>query len=56
MYKLGTFVKVNQCTSCKTIGHEYDIFTSNPCPKCGGIVKIYGAAKWVDDHWEMSKA
>jgi len=56
MYSSGTFANVHQCTSCKAIGHEYDMFRSNPCPKCGGSVKRHGAAKWMIDHWAMSKA
>jgi hypothetical protein len=56
IYKKDTFVKVNKCTNCEAIGHEYDMFRTDPCPKCGGDVKRHGAAKWYHDHWAMSKA
>lgn len=55
-YDKGTFASVNKCSNCHAIGYEYDMHTVNPCPKCGGKVKGHGAAKWVGDRWEMSKA
>lgn len=56
MYNKDTFTSVNKCQSCGTLGHEYDMFRSNPCPRCGGTVQRHGAAKWDGEHWEMSKA
>jgi predicted RNA-binding Zn-ribbon protein involved in translation (DUF1610 family) len=56
LYDSGTFTSVNKCKHCGAIGQEYDMHTVNPCPKCGGDVKRHGAAKWVGNHWEMSKA
>lgn len=55
-YKKGAFVSVNQCKNCKAIGQDTVLWWHKPCPKCGGKVKELGAAKWVGDYWEMSKA
>ena len=55
-YDKGTFVKTNKCSNCKAIGMHSDMWSHNPCPKCGGNVRTNGAAKWNDGKWEESKA
>jgi len=54
-YKKNTFVTVNQCKNCKTIGQHSELWEYRPCPKCGGSVKEHGAAKWINGEWVMSK-
>lgn len=54
-YYRGTFTKVNRCGNCEAIGMQSDMWAHNPCPKCGGNVKYYGAGKWENSSWVMSK-
>jgi len=49
MYVIDTFVTVCECSNCGAIGHDHDMYTHNPCPKCGGRVEeSSSAAKWSE--------
>ena len=45
-YTPNTYANTNKCNQCKTVGLYEDLHVTDPCPRCGGIIKQYGACKW----------
>lgn len=53
-YKSGHFTIVNKCCSCGLMGSREEVYSGNPCRKCGAKVYEFGVAKWgiVDGMWQ----
>lgn len=46
-YNNGGFATVTRCTKCRNTGLYEDCPIVNPCKHCGGVVRRYGAGKWI---------
>jgi len=47
LYK-GGYVRVNKCSSCNAIGHDWNWNSHEPCSICGGNVRPDGVAEFTD--------
>ena len=46
-YTPDTYVRLNKCSSCSNRSSDLDYDCGDPCPNCGGEIKISTPHKWV---------
>ena len=51
----GKFCNITQCRDCKATDEYWSQHPARACPYCGGLVREYGSAIYINGYWYTKK-